>query len=228
MYAAEVDGQRLTFHAHAVWRRNMIMRDRETGSLWQQATGRALIGPLAGHELRVLPATRTRWDQWLPRHPETVIPVPPAEWEGMLSLAATERLLVRATDLAAPPGRTAPDRRLPWDEPVLGIGAGGEALAVPLRRLPRSSLLHTTVGGQPILVVRRPRSDEVAVYERPEGRRFELVEGALRSGTEVWKLDGQPEDPTLPALEPVPSQRTRWLGWYEFHPETGILEPARH
>jgi len=46
VYAATVRGRHLHFSPQAVWRRNMIMRDQETGTLWQQATGEALIGPL--------------------------------------------------------------------------------------------------------------------------------------------------------------------------------------
>jgi hypothetical protein len=46
-----VDGQRLTFEPVSVRRRNMIMRDRETGTIWQHETGEALLGRYRGRIL---------------------------------------------------------------------------------------------------------------------------------------------------------------------------------
>ena len=64
MYAAEVDDQRLTFEVAGVYRRNMIIRDRQTGTLWQHATGEALMGPLKGVQLRPLGGELIRWSRW--------------------------------------------------------------------------------------------------------------------------------------------------------------------
>lgn len=61
MYAATIKGQRLNFVVEAVWRRNMIIRDRETGTLWQQANGEALIGPLQGTQLQALGGELMNW-----------------------------------------------------------------------------------------------------------------------------------------------------------------------
>ncbi len=71
VYAASVDGQVLTFDARSPWRWNMIMRDRETGSLWQQATGEAVFGPLAGRQLQLLGGEQTAWAGWRDEHPQT-------------------------------------------------------------------------------------------------------------------------------------------------------------
>ncbi len=49
-----VDGQRLTFEPVSVHRRNMIMRDRETGTIWQHETGEALMGKYRGKTLDLL------------------------------------------------------------------------------------------------------------------------------------------------------------------------------
>ena len=52
---------------------NLIMYDRETGSLWLQKSGAALEGKLAGKKLKELPKANyeagIRWDEWRVRHP---------------------------------------------------------------------------------------------------------------------------------------------------------------
>ncbi len=48
-----------------------LMRDEETGSLWQRATGRALEGPLAGSSLSRRAAPLVFWFAWYDLQPET-------------------------------------------------------------------------------------------------------------------------------------------------------------
>ena len=46
-----MDGRRLHFHLAGFNNENFLMQDEETGSWWQQATGDAILGPLAGQSL---------------------------------------------------------------------------------------------------------------------------------------------------------------------------------
>ena len=49
-------GRTLTFESSgAIWRGVLVLRDRETGTYWAPATGRALSGTLAGEALAVIP-----------------------------------------------------------------------------------------------------------------------------------------------------------------------------
>ena len=48
-----------------------LMRDQETGSLWQVLTGRAVNGPLTGASLERLPSHYSFWFAWTDFHPET-------------------------------------------------------------------------------------------------------------------------------------------------------------
>lgn len=101
------------------------MRDRETGALWQHATGEALIGPLAGAKLEWLGGEQMTWAAWRTEHPDTVVALEPAEWSGMRHVPWWGcRVLEFATaHAAALPGLSANDRRLPmhsagdWRQP---------------------------------------------------------------------------------------------------------------
>jgi len=187
-----VDGQRLTFEPLAVYRRNMVMRDRETGTLWQHATGEALAGPLAGTRLDGLGGQLTTWRAWHDEQPETTLAVEPdeGEWAGLLPRDRTRRLAA-GTERVELPGATATDTRLPFTEVVVGVEIGGEATAYPLATLRERGSLGDTIGGVPVALTYEAESDRVDVT----------------SGG-----------------EPVAFQRTRWMGWFEFHPETEVYE----
>jgi hypothetical protein len=55
IYNPVIDGQRLTFEVLGVHRRNMIIRDLQTGTVWQQGTGSAMYGKLKGKQLEFYP-----------------------------------------------------------------------------------------------------------------------------------------------------------------------------
>lgn len=58
-----------------LYRSNKLMYDKETNSLWNQFTGRPVVGPLTGSgiELKILPVVITRWDKWFKSHPGTKV-----------------------------------------------------------------------------------------------------------------------------------------------------------
>jgi len=48
-----------------------LMRDRETGGLWQVLTGQAVGGELFGKRLECLPSHYSFWFAWRDFHPQT-------------------------------------------------------------------------------------------------------------------------------------------------------------
>ncbi len=56
---------------------NLVMYDKQTGSLWLQETGDALEGELSHLKLNELPEGQyepgVRWDEWLKKHPKSTI-----------------------------------------------------------------------------------------------------------------------------------------------------------
>ena len=58
-----------------LYRSNKLMYDHATNSLWNQFTGRPVVGPLTGSgiELKVRPVTITSWAAWLERNPDTTV-----------------------------------------------------------------------------------------------------------------------------------------------------------
>ena len=225
VFDPRVDGRRLTFRVAGLWRRNMLMRDLETGTIWQQVTGEALAGPLAGRALEMLPGELTTWAAWRGDHPGTTAVVdPPAR-----AAAPRRRFLlwgfrVFSGRANAVVGGLAPrDPRLPGTEEVAGVELGGETRAYPLAALARVGVANEEVGGRPVAVVYDREVDRVRVFERPDGAALRRAGGTLvADGAGArWDARGRPLDGGA-ALRTVPFKRELWLSWSEFHPGTSV------
>ncbi len=52
---------------------DLLLYDRQTGSLWSQVLGKAIAGPLKDVLLDLLPSSHTTWREWRARHPDTLV-----------------------------------------------------------------------------------------------------------------------------------------------------------
>lgn len=192
--------QRLTFDVNCVYRRNMIMRDRETGSLWQQATGECLIGPLKGATLALLPGELTTWGSFKQDYPDTDFALEPERWTGILPKHVVHTMLDKATSGSLAPGQVLLDKRLDPTAEVVGLVLRGEARAWPVQALTRLGVCEDTLGGIPIRLEASADGARIRAYDL-----------------------SNPSFPTALTLT-----RGRWLGWQEFHPQTsrGLTELA--
>lgn len=72
-FVSRLDGRDLTFEPASTRAGVSLMRDRETGTLWQALTGQAIEGELFGERLERLPSHYSFWFAWSDFHPETEI-----------------------------------------------------------------------------------------------------------------------------------------------------------
>lgn len=69
-----IDGRRHTFGVSGLlYHRNVFFYDLESGSLWSQLLSEAVTGPLAGKNLKVLPAENSTWGAWKTLHADTKV-----------------------------------------------------------------------------------------------------------------------------------------------------------
>lgn len=164
MYAASLDQQHLHFEVECVWRRNMVMRDRETGTLWQHATGEALIGPRKGAQLALLGGELTTWAAWQQAYPNTLAALEPERWTGLLPKRFVSILLEKATSHGHMPGITQNDTRLDAHAPIIGLSIGNQHCAFPLATLQRLGGIITSFAGQTVQLNYDPTHDKVTIY----------------------------------------------------------------
>jgi hypothetical protein len=222
VYDGRVAGRRLRFDPEAVWRANMLMRDRETGTLWQHATGEAVVGPLAGERLSVLGGRLMTWGAWRTAHPDTTLARDSTdrEWGGLLPKETTYRVVEDGGLLTALVPRLAgPTDRLGPLREVVGVDLAGHARAYPLDRLADRGRIDDELGGVGLTLTFDRRANRVDVtvdVDDDDDADVAVTEGAS-AGPED-EAAGATRDET-PAVK-----RTRWLEWVEFHPETTVFE----
>jgi len=162
VYAATVEGQHLTFEVHGVWRKNMIIRDRETGTIWQQATGEAVDGPLKGAQLEILPAWETTWGELSASIPEAEFSLEPEKFTGLMPKRMLERAL-HSTEILNVDGLSPRDTRLPQHELIIGVVISGAAKAYPLALLQSLGTVEDNLGGETLQIEYYSKGDRVDI-----------------------------------------------------------------
>lgn len=72
VHRREIEGQELVFgNQGALYKNAMTLFDHDTGSVWSQPFGEALVGPRRGQRMELLPSQMTTWGAWREAHPET-------------------------------------------------------------------------------------------------------------------------------------------------------------
>ena len=150
MWESTVDGRVLHFHLAGINNQNFIMRDEETGSWWQQVSGKAIHGPLKGRQLKSVFHDEVSFEIWKHERPQGRVLKPDeriasgnqyeaADWETRVG----RMRVVEGTDV---------DKRLAPRTLVIGVSVDGKSMAYPLTALQKQSPIIDTVGSSPIVV----------------------------------------------------------------------------
>lgn len=149
VYHPVVDGQRLTFDVLGVYRRNMVMCDRETGTVWQQGTGEAVCGKHKGKRLELLPYQQTTVSDWNTLYPNTLVTAEAATVrDGIFSKDRLMKMM-KVTETLIAPGKTNLSG-LPPRTPVFGIELKQHSRAYPLPELLKTPHFTDIINGQQI------------------------------------------------------------------------------
>lgn len=171
VYDRRVAGRSLTFiNSGALWRDTLVIQDRETGTLWTAATGRAIHGALAGEQLRAIPAVLASSRAWSETHPRSLY---------LDTGDATEKTVSMSFYAASPwqgiSGFKTADRRFPPKTRIFSIAEGNEALAFTEEDLKLHGCVETTLGGRPILLEWDVADDAPRAFRADRGRLEELA-----------------------------------------------------
>lgn len=164
-----VDGQRLTFEVAGVYRRNLVMQDRETGSIWQQAAGRAIAGPLAGRQLAFIASQQVTWEGWRTVHGDAQLALPPDPApRGLLPMSRLRHALTLTNRLTLP-GQYRSDDRVPPRVAVIGVEVDGAAYAFPLAELQSARRVTQRIGSREVELTAEPGTGFVHVRDVTSG-----------------------------------------------------------
>src|ERR1700678_312555 len=117
------------------------MRDDQTGTYWQQISGRAISGPLEGQSLTLIPSDELTLALWKSEQPDGIILKDvPADVANYSSKDWDVRMREYPTVL------NYPEHGLANRDVMLGIAAFGAARAFPYELVVREKLVHDRVG----------------------------------------------------------------------------------
>jgi Protein of unknown function (DUF3179) len=201
-----VDGRVLDFGTTGKLRdSDLVMYDRQTESWWQQFGGEALVGELAGRELRQLPARIVSWREFRRMHPSGLVL---NRDTGFVRDYGTNPY-VGYDDIASPPifaVRNEHDDRLPPKERVVYVEVGKQAFAIPLPALVDKRTIELETHNGRLVVRWRP--GVASALDSPT-----IAEGRDVGSASVM-LDGEP----LPFSEPF------WFVVAAFRPDIEIVD----
>lgn len=225
MWGREVNGVTLTFHLAGINNQNFLMRDEQTGSYWQQISGRAISGPLAGRALTLIPSDELTFALWKSERPDGKVfrDVPadagnyaPKDWDAQLQRDFPTVL-------------NFPEHGLGNRDIMLGIDAFGEARAYRYDQVLREKLVIDRVGFAPVILLVGPDGQSVRAFQRKgsdPAEFFRDADGTMmdNSSGSRWNFKGCAIDGKLTGncLERVEVIKDFWFDWRNSHPDTSV------
>jgi hypothetical protein len=223
------NGRTLNFYLAGINNQNFLMRDKETGTWWQQVTGKAIYGPLKGAALELVPSDELTF----------------GEWKSEVSdgqVLAAEKKDANEYDSNWEPGVAKlpvvisfPGTELKSRDVVVGLEIGGSARAYPWATLLKQSPIVDRVQGTPFLIAVGPDGKSFRAFvSRVDGKDAEFF---LQSGTKNWALldtttasqwNFQGCATSGPSagkcLDRTPAAKDYWFVWRNYHPDTTIYK----
>ena len=225
-------------------RSNKLMVDRQTHSLWNQFTGRPVLGPLAATDVSLerLPSVITTWQVWKARHPDTTVLSIDTGFERDYELGAAYGGYFGSDETMFPVRVTR--SLLEPKQRVFGLDLGGVSKAYPLDDLIYERVVNDELGGWPVVIVTSSSEIRVTGEDQRAGPARYTVGASVRaySGTKIpvpFSMDergrvldmrGMPWRVTEDALTGSGGERAArisgvlsyWFAWNAYHPRTRV------
>ena len=191
------------------------MYDHQTHSLWNQFTGRPVVGKLTGSgiKLKILPVVITTWGEWRERHPKTKVLSLRTGYDRNYSPGLPYGAYFASPDLMFP--ALTPDTRLKPKDYVFGLRMTGVQKAWPLSTFEGGRVLNDRVGILDIVLVGDTTSRAVRAY-RSGGRVFKKGPGLnqLSSKGTIWTItEAALKGPKGETLTRLPGHIAYWFAW---------------
>ena len=229
MWSSAIDGRVLTFRLVGINNQNFVMQDDATGSWWQQVSGEAILGPLKGKRLTLLPFDHLTFELWRQESPNgrVLAPVDTIAASNRYAHADWEQRMTKT------PAPVSADRQLDPRTLVIGVEVRGAARAYPLAGMSAVGVVLDENAGTAIAIVRAPDGRSTRVFDRTvDGRPLELIAKAdatpfrladADTGSE-WAFSGVAVSGPLEGrqLARLPFLEEYWFDWKTYHPTTDV------
>ena len=224
-----MNGWDLHFRLSGINNQNFLMRDEETGTWWQQITGKAIFGPLKGATLEPFPSDELTFGLWKQESPAGQVLKPVAAYEKEYEDNWEPEVAKMPTPLSYP------GSGLESRDVVIGMELEGRSRAYPLTALSPETPIQDRLGTTPLLLVMgsdkksvrafisRLDESDIQFYRKTGDPNWVLVDS---SGASEWNFQGcATSGPAMgKCLEPLPALKDYWFDWRNYHPATTIYK----
>jgi len=209
-----------------LYRSNKLMYDQQTHSLWNQFTGRPVVGTLArsGLELKTRPVVISTWADWKARHPGTTVLAQDTGFERDYTPGKAYSAYFASPDLMFP-ARLDRDALKPKDL-VFALRASPVEKAWSLKDFTGGKVINDTAGILDLVLIGDAATRTVRAY-RADGRDFSKgadAELLVDATGKAWTVT---EDalvgPAGEALTRLPGHVAYWFAWAGYFGKTGEL-----
>lgn len=217
LFETKVTGRRkpLIFGSSGfLYRSNKLMFDRETHSLWNQYTGKPVVGPLvdSGIELKQRPVVITNWGAWKASHPKTRVLSLNTGHRRDYGSGVVYQDYFSSAELMFP--ALVDQSRHRQKDYVFAIRQFGAARAWPLDAFEEKSIINDAIANTPLVLIGNPSKRTVRAYERGAHQFEQRGETLLDETGQTWtvtetaleRVDGK----TLPR---VAGHISYWFAW---------------
>jgi hypothetical protein len=227
VWTRTLNGRVLHFYLAGINNQNFLMRDRETGSWWQQITGKAIYGPLKGAALELVPNDELTFGQWKQETSGGQVLAPVAK-DAKEYDSKWEPKVAKLPVVISFPGTELKPRDV-----VVGLEIGGAARAYPWETVVKQSPIIDHVQGTPVLLVVAPDGKSFRVFVsrvddkdagfflKGDTKDWALLDSATAS---EWNFQGCSTSGAAQGkcLARVPALKDYWFDWRNYHPDTTI------
>jgi hypothetical protein len=153
-----VNGRALHFYLAGINNQNFLMRDKETGSWWQQITGKAIYGLLRGAALDLVLSDELSFGEWKSEFPSGQVLAPVAKFTKEYD-PNWEPDVLKLPVVISFPGTELKSRDV-----VIGLTVNGAARAYPWEKFAKQSPVLDRVNGTPLLLALGPDEKSFRVF----------------------------------------------------------------
>ena len=229
MWKRTANGRVLHFYLAGINNQNFLMRDRETGSWWQQITGAAISGPMKGAALEPVISDELTFGEWKAETTGGQVLVPVAKYVKEYD-SNWEPEVAKLPVVISFPGTELKSRDV-----VVGLAVAGHARAYPWDAAVKQSPIMDRVSGTPILLavakdgksfrvfVSRVDGQDAEFFLKGDADEWVLVDTASAS---EWNFQGCAVSGAAKGkcLDQVYALKDYWFDWRNYHPDTTVYK----
>ena len=203
------------------------MRDEETGSFWQQVTGRAIAGPMQGASLELASVDEVSLAVFRQEWPQGAVLAPEPAYLSRYARTDWEQRMLKTPTVMDFPGSGLDAREL-----VFGVTVGKASRAYVATRLLRGKVVQDRIGDTPVVLMTGPDGVSVRAFVSRVGeaetqfflgpdKEWSLLDSATASR---WDFRGCAVSGAArgTCLEPVGALKDYWFDWRNYHPDTTV------